>query len=135
LACTLVYPNLVDGDEKARVQYIGKLLTADIQQVQETAVADRANASIVLAGNGYQYDLGEHQITRAFPEHGFTFKIIVASTDGEALATMDNQDRLEFNTDGSCNEINLQWQSNHFRGSLQVAADGIVSWKYEKRKK
>jgi type II secretory pathway pseudopilin PulG len=135
LACTLVYPNYINGEEKTRVQYIGKLLTSDIQQVQEAAVTERGSASIVLAGNGYHYDLGGDHITRTFPEHGFTFKIIMESTDGEAVVTMDNEDVLTFNADGSCNEIDLSWQSNHFRGSLQVATDGTVSWKYETRKK
>jgi type II secretory pathway pseudopilin PulG len=134
LACTLVYPNYINGEEKTRVQYIGKLLTSDIQQVQETAVIERDSASVVLAGDGYHYDLGGNQITRTFPKYGFTFKMMMESSEGDAAVTMENEGVLTFEANGSCNAMDLSWQSNHFRGSLQVAADGTVSWQYETRK-
>jgi hypothetical protein len=143
LACTLVYPNITNGAEKIRVHYIGKLLSSDIQKVQETAVSEREPAGLTLDDNGYHYDLGDNRVKRIFPEHGFAFEkgaepIITGMSDAmedeEMSDTMEDEATLIFRTDGSCNEINLDWQSDHFRGSLQVAVDGTVSWKYESKK-
>jgi type II secretory pathway pseudopilin PulG len=144
LACTLVYPNFANGAEKTRVQYIGKLLCADIQKLQETAVSEREPAGLSLDDNGYHYNLGEIRVNRVFPEHGFVFEkgdgeMPDATEDEEEWEDeetwdMEDEATLTFNTDGSCNEINIDWQSDHFCGSLQVAADGTVSWKYESKK-
>jgi type II secretory pathway pseudopilin PulG len=127
-ACTLVYPNLVGSAEKTRMQYIGKLLTSDLQQVQEAAVTERDSVRVVLEDNGYYYTLGNNQITRVFPEHGFAFMTIIETTDGETAASLSEAAELIFQPDGSCNELFLNWQSQHFHGSLQVASDGTVSW-------
>jgi type II secretory pathway pseudopilin PulG len=135
LACTLVYPNLVDSAEKTHVQYIGKLLISDLQQAQETAVSERDSIGVVLADDGYYYNLGDREIERSFPEYDFSFKVIITTDDGETAALLDEETVLTFKPDGSCDEQTVNWQSKHFCGTLLVDADGTASWNYETKKK
>jgi hypothetical protein len=136
LASTLIFPQLIRREEKTQMQYIGKLLISDLQLIQETAVFERDPAGVNFTADGYQYNLGDKRFTRSFTAYGFYFQVTTPedSEDSEE-SVLAAPDTLTFADDGSCKELTLDWESNNFYGSLQVQADGTVSWKYENKKR
>lgn len=132
LATMLVFPNFTTSQEKIKLQYIGKLIKTDLQQVHEEVISEKTEQTVAFNGAGYSYQIGSRTITRSLD--GFDFAFDPDAMGWEELECITQDAQVKFLSDGSCEEITIKWTSKNFQGSLAVKPDGTVSWNYEKRK-
>ncbi|HYH01881.1 MAG TPA: prepilin-type N-terminal cleavage/methylation domain-containing protein [Bacillota bacterium] len=135
LAASLAYPNFTSSQEKIKLQYMGKLVRADLQLARENAVSEQTGNTVRFNRNSYDYKIGGRTIERSLVGYGFGFNLDAAEEITTGVETAASPlGTVAFAPDGSCGETTLNWKSDHFQGSLMVRSDGTVSWQYAGKK-
>lgn len=136
LAVSLAYPNFTSSQEKIKLQYMGKLVIADLQLARENAISERVKTTVVFSGNGYYYKIGSKTIERSLSGYGFSFDLVTPEkTATQTESAGGSSATVAFNPNGECSETTFNWKSDHFQGSLMVRSDGTVSWQNAGKKK
>lgn len=122
LIYALVQPEFALSEERNRVRYVGLMLQADLQAAGDQAKTGN-EIKVAFHASGYRYKIGDALMERDYRRDGLVFTFRYGNDDA-------GQPELVYKADGSCRPGVIDWGSRHYRGSLELKADGTISWSY-----
>ncbi|HYH05164.1 MAG TPA: hypothetical protein VEC37_18895 [Bacillota bacterium] len=122
LVLSLVRPEFPRFEERNRLRYVGELIQADLKTAQDQTKTGNV-VRVHFNPYGYRFKIGDTLIMRDFKSYGVNFIL-------PSAAEAESETELLFATDGSCQPIALDWEGQHFQGTLAIKPDGTVSWNY-----